>query len=225
MSRHFPIANQSAKLSNIVRKPRKWRKLALAVMALLIACQIGVSAVARTRRVHGYFVAHLERAFGRRVEVAQFDMRILPSPRLDANGVTVGEDPAFGYEYFLRAERLSASLRWTGLLQGHFEFGTLSLSRPSLILVRNAEGRWNLERWLPPAKGHSTSEGGFGGNVCAVAAGRVQPALGSGLAGGFFPALARRGLRRARCVCAGRGGKKRHFFRQPFKRCFKWRGR
>jgi len=37
------------------------------------------------------------------------------------------------------------------LLRGHFEFGTLAFSRPSLILVRNAEGRWNLERWLPPA--------------------------------------------------------------------------
>jgi hypothetical protein len=141
-----------------VRKPLKWRKLALAVVALLIACQIGVSAVARTQRVHGYLVTQLERAFGRPVEVEHFDVRILPRPRLNANGVTVGEDPAFGYEYFLRAEQLSASLRWAGLLQGHFEFGTLSLSRPSLILVRNAEGRWNLERWLPPAKGHSTSE-------------------------------------------------------------------
>ncbi|HEV3374480.1 MAG TPA: AsmA family protein [Candidatus Acidoferrum sp.] len=152
MFRHFPIANQSAKLSNTVRTPRKWRNLTLAVVVLLIACQIAVSAVARTQRVHGYLIAHLERAFGRPVEVAHFDVRFLPSPRLDANGVTVGEDPAFGYEYFLRAEQLSASLRWTGLLQGHFEFGTLSLSRPSLILVRNGEGRWNLERWLPPAK-------------------------------------------------------------------------
>jgi hypothetical protein len=154
MSRHFPIANQSAKLWSIVSKPRKWRNLALAVVAFLITCQIGVSAVARTRRVHGYLVAHLERAFGRPVEVAHFNVWILPRPRLNANGVTVGEDPAFGYEYFLRAEQLSASLRWTGLLQGHFEFGTLSLSRPSLILVRNGEGRWNLERWLPPAKGN-----------------------------------------------------------------------
>jgi len=154
MPRHFPIAEQSAKLSNILRKPRKWKNLAVAIVALLIACQIVVSAVARTRRAHGYLVAHLERAFGRPVEVAQFDVRILPSPRLDANGVTVGEDPAFGYEYFLRTEQLSASLRWAGLLQGHFEFGTLSLTRPSLILVRNGEGRWNLARWLPPAKGN-----------------------------------------------------------------------
>ena len=131
---------------------RKWWKPALAIVALLIAAQAGVSLLVRTHRVHGYLVAQLERAFGRPVEVGNFDVRILPSPRLDAYSVTVGEDPAFGYEYFLRAEHMSAALRWMGLLRGHFEFGTLSLSKPSLILVRNTEGRWNLERWLPPAK-------------------------------------------------------------------------
>jgi len=131
---------------------RKWWKRALALVASLVALQVAVSLLARTHRVHGYLVAHLERAFGRPVEVESFDVRILPILRLDANGVTVGEDQAFGYEYFLRAEHLSAGLRWIGLLRGHFEFGTMSLSKPSLVLVRNAEGRWNLERWLPPAK-------------------------------------------------------------------------
>src|SRR5260370_12265391 len=28
----------------------------------------------------------------------------------------------------------------------------MSLNKPSLILVRNSEGRWNLEKWLPPAR-------------------------------------------------------------------------
>jgi hypothetical protein len=133
-------------------KLQKWWKPALGVIVLVIALQAGVSFLARTHRVHVYLVAHLERAFGRQVEVVSFDARILPSPQLDANGVTVGEDPSFGHEYFLRAERLSAGLRWMGLLHGHFEFGTMSLNKPSLILVRNSEGRWNLERWLPPAK-------------------------------------------------------------------------
>src|SRR6202158_4159150 len=131
---------------------RKWWKPALAVAALLIALQVAVSLLARTNRVHEYLIVRLERAFGRPVEVRTFDVRILPSCQLNPNGVTVGEDPACGYEYFLRAERMSAGLRWTGLLRGHFEFGTMSLSKPSLILVRNSEGRWNLERWLPPAK-------------------------------------------------------------------------
>ena len=47
---------------------------------------------------------------------------------------------------------MGAGLRWMRLLRGHFEFGTMSLGKPSLILVRNAEGNWNLERWLPQAK-------------------------------------------------------------------------
>jgi len=131
---------------------QKWWKPALAIVALVIVLQACVSLLARTHRAHAYLVEHLERAFGRPLEVGSFDARILPTPRLDAEGITVDEDPAFGHEYFLRAEHLSANLRWMGLLRGHFEFGTISLNKPSLILVRNSEGRWNLERWLPPAK-------------------------------------------------------------------------
>lgn len=131
---------------------RKWWRPAALFVAIVIVSQVGVSLLVRTHRVHAYLVRHLERAFGRPVEVSHFSVLILPTPSLDAEQITVGEDPAFGNEYFLRAERLSASLRWTGFLRGRFEFGTLSLSRPSLNLVRNGEGRWNLERWLPPVK-------------------------------------------------------------------------
>ena len=136
---------------------RRWWKLALAIVGLMIAAQIGVSLLVRTHRVHNFLVAQLGKAFGRPVEVSRFEAHLLFTPTLDASGITVGEDPAFGNEYFLRAETFSAGLRWTGLLRGRFEFGTLTFTRPSLILVRNAEGRWNLERWLPPAKasGHA----------------------------------------------------------------------
>ena len=127
-------------------------KIALWVTAILVATQIAASISVRTPRVRNYFSARLEDAFGRPVQVKHFNIEILPSPRIYASGVTVGEDPAFGYEYFLRAEQLTAGLRWSGFLRGRFEFGTLSLDQPSLTLVRNSEGRWNLEDWLPPAK-------------------------------------------------------------------------
>jgi uncharacterized protein involved in outer membrane biogenesis len=145
-----------------MRSLRKWWKLALTIVALVIALQVAVSLLARTRRMHRYLTGQLEQAFGRPVEVGRFAVQLLPVPRCDAERITVGEDPAFGNEYFLRADTLSASLRWTGLLRGHFEFGALSLSKPSLILVRNAAGRWNLERWLPPAKNSATPERVYG---------------------------------------------------------------
>ena len=131
---------------------RKWWKLAVSIAALMVAAQIGVSLLARAGSIHKYLVTQLERAFGRSVEVRRFNIVLLPRPVLDAEQVSIGEDPAFGNEYFLRSEHLTGGLRWSGLLRGHFEFGTLSLSRPSLILVRNDGGEWNLERWLPPAK-------------------------------------------------------------------------
>jgi AsmA family len=134
---------------------RKYGGIALVVVASLVAVQVGVSFVVRTHRVRGYLIRHLESAFGRPVEVGKFSVGIVPVPKLDVDAVSIGEDPAFGHEYFLRAEHMTASFRWMGLLRGHFEFGTISLTRPSLILVRNAEGRWNLEGWLPPAHGMS----------------------------------------------------------------------
>lgn len=130
---------------------RKWWKAAFAVLLALIALQVAVSLAVRTDRARAFLTRQLEKSFGRTVDVRQYSVTLFPTPELDANSITIGEDPAFGQEYFLRAERLSAGLRWTGLLRGRFELGTLQLQRPSLILVRNSEGRWNLERWLPAA--------------------------------------------------------------------------
>ena len=158
-----------------MHRVRKWWRLALSIAAVLVAAQVGASFLARAHGIHTYLIAHLERAFGRTVEVRHFNIILLPRLLMEAEQVSIGEDPAFGNEYFLRAERLTAGLRWSGLLRGHFEFGTLSLSRPSLVLVRNEEGAWNLERWLPPAK--STLGAGsrfYGPRPQQTAANRLQ---------------------------------------------------
>jgi len=94
--------------------------------------------------------ARLTATFGRPVEVAHFGFTILGGPQFEADSVTVGEDPRFGQEYFLRADRLTARLRLGALLRGRMEFDRLSLSRPSLNLVRSANGEWNVQTWLPP---------------------------------------------------------------------------
>lgn len=140
-------------------KLRKWWKAGLAVLLFLVVLQVAASLLVRTHRVHTYLVAHLERAFGRPVQVVNFGVRVFPGPQVIAEQLSVGEDSAFGYEYFLRAEQLRAELQWVGMLRGHFDFGTLLLNRPSLVLVRNPEGRWNLERWLPPTKPSSPPGG------------------------------------------------------------------
>jgi len=58
-----------------MNKLQKWWKAALVIVVLVIVLQAGVSILARTHRVHAYLAAHLERAFGRQVEVVSFDAR------------------------------------------------------------------------------------------------------------------------------------------------------
>jgi AsmA family/AsmA-like C-terminal region len=131
---------------------RKYGGIAVMLLTVILALQAGVSLLVRTHRMRGYLIAHLQSAFGRPIQAGRFSVQILPLPELDVDAVTIGEDPAFGNEYFLRAEHMTARFRWLGLLRGHLELGTMSFTRPSLILVRNADGHWNLERWLPPAR-------------------------------------------------------------------------
>lgn len=143
---------------------RKYAGIAIIALTVILSVQAGVSLLVRTGRMRGYLTAHMESAFGRPVQAGRFSVQILPIPELDVDAVTIGEDPAFGNEYFLRAEHMTARFRWLGLLRGHFEFGTMSFTRPSLILVRNSDGRWNLEGWLPPAR--------LGGSLAAAIAPR-----------------------------------------------------
>ncbi|HET6933030.1 MAG TPA: AsmA family protein [Candidatus Acidoferrum sp.] len=141
---------------------RTYGKWIGALVIVLVLAQLGLPFLLQTRRMRTYLLAHLEKSFGRPVEARSFSMDILPFPRVDVEGVSINENPAFGREYFLRADRLTANVRWLGLLQGHFDFGTISLSRPSLILVRNEQGRWNLEGWLPPAQTKSSAAIAYG---------------------------------------------------------------
>src|ERR1700686_3723946 len=129
---------------------RNWVRAVLIGGVLLLAASAGFSRALRASAARRYLIAHLTASFGRPVDVSWFDFSLLDVARIEAHLVSVSEDPHFGNEYFLRAETLTAGLRWTALLAGRFEFGSVSLLRPSLNLTRDAEGHWNIERWLPP---------------------------------------------------------------------------
>lgn len=121
----------------------------LLLLALVWIANQGISLLIRHTRLQRKITGRLQSAFGRPVEVASYDFSLWGWPTLRAQTVTVAEDPRFGYEYFLRADTLTMRLRWRGLIRGRLEFGTLALQRPSLNLVRESGGDWNLAEWLP----------------------------------------------------------------------------
>jgi AsmA protein len=84
------------------------------------------------------------RALDRRVTLDNVRLHFLPRPSFDLEGLVIYDDPAFSAEPMIRAQEVSAAIRFRSLLRGRLEIATLSATEPSINLVRNNEGRWNL---------------------------------------------------------------------------------
>ncbi len=142
----------TAPLESAAPRRRSWTRWLRWLVALMICVWLagfGVSLLIRHTRLQRRLTARLESVFGRSVEVGRYDFSLWGGPTLEAQAVTFGEDPRFGHEYFLHADSLTVRLRWQSLFRGHMELGAIALESPSLNLVRNAEGDWNVAEWLP----------------------------------------------------------------------------
>ena len=87
-------------------------------------------------------------ALGRRVAIDNVRLRVLPRPGFDLEGLVIYDDPEFSAEPMIRAQEVSAAIRFRSLLRGRIEIATLSANEPSINLVRNDQGRWNLASLL-----------------------------------------------------------------------------
>jgi uncharacterized protein involved in outer membrane biogenesis len=141
--------------------------LVILTVALLLALFLIRPGVGRLRT---RIVSTIGLALGRQVDVASVHLRLLPHPGFDLNNFVVHDDPAFGAEPVIRSQEVLAELRVSSLLHGRLEISRLSLTEPSLNLVRNGAGRWNLEDLLqrtaqisvaPTKKANSEARPGF----------------------------------------------------------------
>lgn len=84
-------------------------------------------------------------SLGRPVHLDRVSMSLLPLPGFDIENLVVDEDPAFGYEPIIRANKVRATLRLSSLWRRRVEFSTISFTEPSVNLVSSASGKWNVE--------------------------------------------------------------------------------
>jgi hypothetical protein len=117
----------------------------IAIAALLLILILFRPGLHRLRnRIAGSIGA----ALGRRVELQNVRLRLLPRPGFELDGLIIYDDPSFSAEPMVRADEVSAPLRLTSLLRGRLEIATLSATEPSINLVRDSQGRWNLSALL-----------------------------------------------------------------------------
>src|SRR6202789_4217176 len=153
----------------------RWLRWIVFFVVFLWLADFGVSLLIRHTRRQRRLTARLESVFGRSVEVSRYDFSLWGGPTLEAQAVTFGEDPRFGHEYFLRADSLTVRLRWQSFFRGHMELGAIALESPSLNLVRNSGGDWNVAEWLPKSGGGAPSSSLPG---AAVRFGRIDVTSG-----------------------------------------------
>lgn len=157
------------------REWTRWPKRAFLLILCVWAVDLGSPVVIGHTPLRRWLTRRLESGFGRAVEVGSYSLNLWGRPAIEAHEVTVAEDARFGQEYFLRAESLTVRLRLGSLFAGRLEPGTLWLSRPSLNLVRNAEGDWNLAEWLPkPGNAAGTRGSGAGTGAAAARFWRIE---------------------------------------------------
>ncbi|HLI78063.1 MAG TPA: AsmA family protein, partial [Acidobacteriaceae bacterium] len=137
---NVPIPRANATL----RRRLLWAAGAVVVLALLILTPPLVNA----NRYRGKIADSMSASLGRPVHLDNVSLHLLPTPGFTLQNFVVSEDPGFGAEPTIRADSVEATLRVSSLWHRPVEFSTVRFVNPSVNLVRNAQGRWNLSEIL-----------------------------------------------------------------------------
>lgn len=122
------------------RRNLRWWLVAGIVVLLLVLLPPLINANRYQRQI----VRSMSLSLGRPVHLDNVSFHLLPVPGLTLSNLVVSEDPAFGAEPTIRANTVEASLRLSSLWRRRVEFSTVRFLEPSVNLVRNRAGRWNL---------------------------------------------------------------------------------
>ncbi|MBM4299411.1 MAG: AsmA family protein, partial [Deltaproteobacteria bacterium] len=98
----------------------------------------------------------VEDALGRRVEVGEVRLGLVPAPSIRLANLKVSDGPAFPNNTFFATDQLQLRLRLWPLIRGRFEVTELVLKNPTINLLKRADGSFNYAdlagKKLPVAK-------------------------------------------------------------------------
>lgn len=129
-------------------RKRRYLRIIITALVLLLVTAWVVPSFFNAERYRPLLKSALEKALHRRITFGRIALHLFPQPGFTVDNVVVGEAPAFGLEPFARVQSIDCELLWRSLWHSGLEFGTLQLEHPSINLVRNAAGEWNIENLL-----------------------------------------------------------------------------
>ena len=130
-----------------------WTLAALGLLLLLIF----TPPLVNVNRLQKRIAASMSESLGRTVHLDSASMHLFPVPGFTLENLVVSEDPAFGAEPVIRANTVEVALRPSSLWRRQVEFSSIKFEDPSLNLVRNAQGAWNIQSLLMHAASVQTA--------------------------------------------------------------------
>jgi hypothetical protein len=128
------------------RSHRRWAFAGTAAAVLLILAL--TPPYLNVNRLQRRIAASMSASLGRPVHLDRVSLHLLPLPGFTLENLVVSEDPAFGDEPVISANTVQITLRPSSLFRRQVELSSIRFVEPSLNLVRNAQGRWNLQSLL-----------------------------------------------------------------------------
>ena len=123
------------------------KKLAIVVVVIIViivGLLLALPHIIDVNQYRGQIQSELQQRLGRPVQLGELSLGVFPV-RVEANNVTIGEDPNFhSTAQFAQVQQLDVSVRLLPLLSKNIQIDSLELKRPQIELIRNAQGAWNF---------------------------------------------------------------------------------
>jgi len=149
--------------------------IAVAIVVAVLAIAVGVFvATFNPNDYRGTIQTKLEQQLGRKVTLGNMELGLFPL-RFRVFNLAIAEDPKFGTRAFIQTQELSVSVKLLPLLSKSVEVDSLSLDRPSVELIKDAQGVWNFASLgqKTPAAAPSSSQQPFSLGELAINDGQV----------------------------------------------------
>ena len=121
------------------------RLLWVALAVLLVVLLVTLPPLINVNRYQRRVASAIAGSIGRPVRFDSIELHLLPLPGFTIHNFVVLENGAFGAEPAMRANTVEARIRFASLWRRRVEISRIRLQSPSVNLVRNAAGFWNLQ--------------------------------------------------------------------------------
>jgi AsmA protein len=116
----------------------------LTIFGVIIVALAVFAATFNLNRYRGLIQSQLESHLSRKIELGEMHLRLFPF-RFQLNNLRIADDPSFNpAKPFVEAGQLDVAVQLLPLLHKSFDIDSLRLQRPSVELIKGANGVWNF---------------------------------------------------------------------------------